>query len=81
MKNELGPTSIFTRKPDYVSFGYVTISLRCLVTSNLRHLDVVCAKTGLTPFGLDPVFVLNSKATTEISVQLTNFLKIVCLVE
>ena len=34
-----------------------------LVTSNLRHLDTVSAKTGLAPCGLDPVFLLNTKAT------------------
>ena len=49
-------------------------------------LDVVSAKTGLSPCGLDPVFVLKTKATRwcprestqsrsdEISVQLTDFL-------
>ena len=49
---------LFIRKPDYASFGYVTIPLHSLVTSNLRHLDVVSAKTGLSQCGLDPVFVL-----------------------
>ena len=47
MKNEL--RVYFIRKPDYPSFGYVTIPLHSLVTSNLRHLDVVIAKTGLSP--------------------------------
>ena len=63
---------------------YVTITLHSLVTSNLRHLDEVSAKTGLRPYGLDPVFVLKSMATRwcplestkcrsdEISVQFTN---------
>ena len=80
MKNEL--RVYFIRKPDYASFVYVTISLHSLVTSNL---DVVSAKTGLSPCGLDPVFVLKTKATRwcpresthsrsdEISVQLTDF--------
>ena len=54
MKNEL--PVFFIRKPDYTLFGYVTIYLQWLVMSNLRHLDVVMAKTGLTPCGLDPVF-------------------------
>ena len=75
----------FIRKPDYASFVYVTIPLHSLVTSYLRHLDVVSAKTGLSPCGLDPVFVLKTKATRwcprestqsrsdEISVQLTDF--------
>ena len=44
MKNELRVN--FIRKPDYASFGYVTIPLHSLVTSYLRHLDVVSAKTG-----------------------------------
>ena len=36
----------------------------CYDTSaNLRHLDVVSAKTGLSPCGLNPVFVLKSTAT------------------
>ena len=43
MKNEL--RVFFIRKPDYASFGYVIIPLLSLVTSNLRHLDVVSAKT------------------------------------
>ena len=43
MKNEL--RVFFIRKHDYASFGYVTISLHSLVTSNLRHLDIVSAKT------------------------------------
>ena len=43
----------FIRKPDYASFGYVTIPLHSLVTSNLRHLDVVSAKMGLSPCGPD----------------------------
>ena len=50
----------FIRKPDYASFVYVTIPLHSLVTS---YLDVVSAKTGLSPCGLDPVFVLKTKAT------------------
>ena len=45
MKNEL--RVYFFRKPDYASFGYVTIPRHSLVTSNLRHLDMVSAKTGL----------------------------------
>ena len=53
----------FIRKADYASFGHVTIPLHSLVTSNSRHLDVVSAKTGLCSCGLDPVFVLNTKAT------------------
>ena len=61
MKNEL--RVYFIRKPDYASFVYVTIPLHSLVTSYLRHLDVVSAKTGLSPCGLDPVFVLKTKAT------------------
>ena len=61
MKNEL--RVFFIRKADYPSFAYVTIPLHSLVASNLRHLDVVSAKTGLTPCGLDPVFVLTTKAT------------------
>ena len=44
MKNEL--RVFFIRKPDYASFGYVTIPLHSLVTSNLRHLDVFSAKKG-----------------------------------
>ena len=83
MKNEL--QVFFIRKPDYTSFGYVTIPLHSLVTSNIRHLDVVNAKTGLSPCGLDPDFVLKIKATRwcprestqsrsdEISVQFTEF--------
>ena len=83
MKNEL--RVFFIRKPDYASFCSVTISLHSLVTSYLRHLDVVSAKTGLSPCGLDPVFVLKTNATRwrpnkstqsrsdEISVQLTDF--------
>ena len=83
MKNEL--RVYFIRKPDYASFVYVTISLQSLVTSYLSHLDVVSAKTGLSKCGLDPVFVLKTKATRwcprestqsrsdEISVQLTDF--------
>ena len=47
MKNEL--RVFFIRKPDYPSFCYVTIPLLSLVTSNLRHLEVVRAKTGLSP--------------------------------
>ena len=59
--------------------------LQSLVTSNLRHLDVVSVKSGLRPCGLDPVFVPKTKATRccpressqsrsdEISVHLTNF--------
>ena len=41
------------------------IPLHSLVMSNLRHLDVVSAKTLLSPCGLtlDPVFVLQTKAT------------------
>ena len=35
---------LLIRKPDYASFGYVTIPKQSLVTSNLRHLDVVSAK-------------------------------------
>ena len=54
MKNEL--RVFFIRKPDYASFSYVTIPLHSLVMSNLRYLDVVSAKTGLSPCGLDPVF-------------------------
>ena len=50
MKNEL--RVYFIRKPDYASFVYVTIPLHSLVTSYLRHLDVV------SPCGLDPAFVL-----------------------
>ena len=48
----------FIRKPDYASFRYVIIPLHSLVTSKLRHLDVISVKTGLTltPCGLDPVF-------------------------
>ena len=38
MKNEL--RVFFTRKPDNVSFGYVTFPLQWMVTSNLRPLDV-----------------------------------------
>ena len=60
MKNEL--RVFFIRKPDYACFGY-TIPLPSLVTSNLRHLDVVSAKMGLNPCGLDPVLVLKTKAT------------------
>ena len=83
MKNEL--QVFFIRKPDYASLGDVTIPLHSMVTSNLRNLDVASAKTGLSPCGLDPVFVLKSKATRwcpressqsrseEISVQLTVF--------
>ena len=83
MKNEL--RVFFIRKHDYASFGYVTIPLHLLVTSNLHHLDVASAKTGLSQCGLDPVFVLKIKATRwrprqltqsrsdEISVQLTDF--------
>ena len=59
MKNEL--RVFFIRKPDYACFGYVTVPLHSLVTSNLRHLDVVSAKTGLSPCGLDPVFVLKPR--------------------
>ena len=44
MKNELR----------VILYGYVTIALHSIVTSNLRHLDVVSAKTGLSPCGLDP---------------------------
>ena len=44
IKNELRVFLI--GKPDYASFGYVTIPLHSLVTSNLRHLDVVSAKRG-----------------------------------
>ena len=84
MKNEL--RVYFIRKPHYASFVYVTIPLQSLVTSYLRHLDAVSAKTGLSPCGLDPVFVLKTKPTRwcprestqsrsdEISVQLTDFL-------
>ena len=61
MKNEL--RVCFIRKLDYASFGYVTIPLHLLVMSNLRHLDVVSAKTGLSPCGLDPFFVLKTKVT------------------
>ena len=61
MKNEL--RVFFIRKPNYASFVYVTIPLHSLVTSNLRYLEVVSAKTGLSPCGLDPVFVLKIKAT------------------
>ena len=61
MKNEL--RVFFIRKADYASFGHVTIPLHSLVTSNLRHLDTVSAKTVLAPCGLDPVFLLNTKAT------------------
>ena len=61
MKNEF--RVFFIRKTDYTSFGYVTIPLHSLVTSILRHLDVVSAKTGLSPCGLDPVFVLKTKTT------------------
>ena len=83
MKNEL--RLYFIRKPDYESFVYVMIPLHSLITSYLRHLDVVSAKMGLSPYGLDPVFVLKTKATRwcpmestqsrsdEISVQLTDF--------
>ena len=83
MKNEL--RVFFIRKPDYTSFAYVTFPLHSMVTLNLRHLDVFSAKTGLSPCGLDPVFVLKTKATSwcpsestqsrsdEISVQLTDF--------
>ena len=83
MKNEF--RVYFIRKPDYAPFVYVTIPLHSLVTSYLRHLDVVSAKTGLSPCGLDPVFVLKTKATRwcprestqsrsdEISFQLTDF--------
>ena len=52
MKNKF--RVFFIRKTDYTSFGYVTIPLHSLVTSILRHLDVVSAKTGLSPYGLDP---------------------------
>ena len=45
MKNEL--RVYFIGKPDYASFVYVTIPLHSLVTSYLRHLDVVSAKTFL----------------------------------
>ena len=45
MKNEL--RVYFIRKPDYASFGYVTIPLHSMVMSYLRHLDVVSAKTGV----------------------------------
>ena len=55
MKNEF--RVYFIRKPDYASFVYVTIPLHSLITSYLRHLDVV------SPCGLDPVFVLKTKAT------------------
>ena len=52
MKNELRVFFIrkpdYAEKPDYASFGYVTIPLHSLVTSNLRHLDVVSAETGLS---------------------------------
>ena len=61
MKNEL--QVFFIRKPDYASLGYVMIPLHSMVTSNLRNLDVVSAKTGLSPCGLYPVFVLKTKAT------------------
>ena len=83
MKNEL--RVFFIRKPDYASFGYVTIPLHSLVTSNLRHLDRVSAKKGLSPCELDPVLVLKTKATRwcprestqrrsdKIWVQLTDF--------
>ena len=83
MKNEL--QVFFIMKHDYASFGYVTSPLHSLVTSNLCHVDVVSAKTGLSPCGLDPVFVLKTQATRwcpreskqsrsdEISVQLTEF--------
>ena len=50
MKNEL--RVFFIRKPDYTSFGYITIPLHSMVTLNLRHLDLVSAKTGLSPYGL-----------------------------
>ena len=70
-------------------FWFVTMPLQWLVTSNLRHLDVVNAKTDLTPCGLDNVFVIKFLATRwcpnestqcrsdEICVQLTKFLIIV----
>ena len=54
MKNEL--RVFFIRKADYASFGHVTIPLHSLVTSNLRHLDTVSAKTGLTPLDLTLFF-------------------------
>ena len=50
MKNEL--QVFFIRKPDYAYFSFVTISLELLVATNLCHLDVVSANTGLTPCGL-----------------------------
>ena len=83
MKNEL--QVFFIRKPDYASFDYVTIPLHSLFTSNLRQLDVVSAKKRLSQCGLDPVFVLKTKATRwcprestpsrsdEMTVQLTEF--------
>ena len=37
--------------------------LQCLVTANLRHLDTVRAKTGLSPCGFNPALVLKTKAT------------------
>ena len=58
---------------------------RCLCNDWLRQLDVVSAKTVLSPCGLNPVFVLKTKVTrrcpleqiecktVEISVQLTIF--------
>ena len=67
MKNEL--PVFFIRKPDYTLFGYVTIYLQWLVMSNLRHLDVVMAKTGLTPCGLDPVFFSSKKPRPQDAVQ------------
>ena len=44
-------------------FAQLKGRLQSLVTSNLRHLDVVSAKTGLSPCGLDLVFILKTKAT------------------
>ena len=46
MKNEL--RVFFIRKSDYASFGYVTIPLQSLVSSNLHHLHIVSAKAGLS---------------------------------
>ena len=55
------------KKPDYASFGYVKIPPHSVVMSHLRHLDVVGAKTGLNPCGLE-LFLYN-KPRSQDSVQ------------
>ena len=76
MKNDFFIRNLIMHRPT----GYVTIPLHSFVMSNLSHSDVVSAKPEFSPCGLDPVFVLKTKATIstqsrsdEIFVQLTDF--------